>query len=250
MIEEPFAIGQSWIHRIDPRSKIIYAAIYSTAVAVSSGFPTLTVSFGFSILLIGLARLNLTAVFKRLSVVLGFIVLIWITLPLTTEGDSLIDIGSLTLSVQGIHLSARITIKSMTILITLMALIATMTIPTLGHSLNRLHVPGKIVQLLVLTYRYIFVFEDEYQRLLRAAKVRGFRPGTNIHSYKTYAYLIGMLLVRAWARAERVHQAMRCRGFKGKFYALERFPSGPQNRVFVTSMTFLVAVLVFLEWYL
>jgi len=68
-----------------------------------------------------------------------------------------------------------------------------------------------------------------------------------MHTYKTYAYLIGMIFVRAAARAQRVHQAMICRGFKGKFYSLYKFSSTGLSWIFSTVMTGFLIALVFLE---
>ena len=100
-----------------------------------------------------------------------------------------------------------------------------------------------------MTYRYIFVIEEEYLRLMRAAKIRGFRPGTNANTYRTYSYVIGMLFVRAAARAERVHQAMRCRGFNGKFYSLQEFQTNATSWVFAMMMTTIMVGLALMEWH-
>jgi cobalt/nickel transport system permease protein len=129
-----------------------------------------------------------------------------------------------------------------------MALVATMTIATLGHAMNNLRLPDKIVFLLLITYRYFFVIEQEYNRLSTAMKIRGFRPKTDLHTYKTFAYLVGMLFVRASDRAVRVHQAMKCRGFNGKFHSLHVFPPHRRNKVFSGVMSFVVFGLAFLEW--
>jgi cobalt/nickel transport system permease protein len=128
------------------------------------------------------------------------------------------------------------------------AVLATMTVDTLGHTLNRLRLPDKMVHLLLITYRYLFVIEQEYQRLVRAMKIRNFRPKTNLHSYRTYAYLVGMLFVRASERARRVHSAMICRGFNGRFFSLRAFPHHPRNHVFSLCMIIALALLVSLEW--
>jgi cobalt/nickel transport system permease protein len=66
--------------------------------------------------------------------------------------------------------------------------------------------------------------------------MRGFRPGTNIHTYKTYASIVGMLLVRAAIRAEQVYKAMLCRGFKCKFYCLHEFNTGKKEWLFATAL--------------
>ena len=85
-------------------------------------------------------------------------------------------------------MAAQITLKSNAILLALVALVTTMNFSILGYALNWLHVSDKIVHLLLMTYRYVFVIDQEYQRLIRAARIRGFQPGTNLHTYKTYAY--------------------------------------------------------------
>jgi cobalt/nickel transport system permease protein len=119
---------------------------------------------------------------------------------------------------------------------------------TLGHALNRLHVPDRIVHLFLLTYRYIFVLEGEYRRLRRAARIRGFQPQNNMHTYKTFAYLVGMLLVRAVARADRVHQAMLCRGFAGKFHSLQEFSFSKIDWIWSAFMVGTMVGLGILEW--
>jgi cobalt/nickel transport system permease protein len=145
-------------------------------------------------------------------------------------------------------MAMQISLKAATILLVLTTLVATSPVADLGHALHTLKVPGPLVLLLLLTYRYTFVIHQEYQRLWLAARVRGFRPGTNLHSYRTYAYLVGMLFVRAAARADRVHQAMRCRGFNGRFHSLRAFRSRPANWAFSTTMGVCLATLVYMEW--
>jgi cobalt/nickel transport system permease protein len=185
---------------------------------------------------------------SRLWVIAGFLALIWVVLPVTFNGDSLLTIGPLDISYQGIELSAQITLKSIAILFVMIALTTTMSIATMGHALDRLKVPGKIVHLLLISYRYVFVIEQEYKRIVRAAKIRGFSPGTNLHTYRTVAYMLGMLFVRAALRADRVYQAMLLRGFHGRFYCLSQFPAHRRNRFFAILMTCLLAGFCILEW--
>ena len=248
MIEEPFAQGKSIIHRIDPRFKIVIAVALSIATAISYRFPALFFALGLSLLLVVVARLNVTAVLKKLMVVLGFLFLLWLVLPLTYEGETLARIGPLNIMRPGVILSAQITVKSLSILMLLIALLNTTGLVPLGHAMDRLGLPVKIVHLLLMSYRYIFVIEQEYRRLSRAITIRGFTPGTNLHTYRTYAYLIGMIFVRAAERADQVYKAMRCRGFNGRFYCLAEFPSHHRNWIFAGLMTTSIAVLLWLEW--
>lgn len=248
MIHEPFTSGSSFIHGLDPRIKILGATAFSLVVALSSHFPALICSLLLSFSLVVLARLEWREVLKRLLLVNGLVLLFWVLLPVTYRGEPLFHIGPLVISRPGIFLCARITFKSNTIVLALIALVATTPMATIGHALSTLHVPEKIVHLLLLTYRYIFVIEYEFQRLAKASKIRGFQPKTNMRTYKTYAYFMGMLFVRASARAERVHQAMLCRGFKGKFYCLRDFSLTPVDLIWSLCMTVALIGVVVLEW--
>jgi cobalt/nickel transport system permease protein len=248
MIQEAFAAGSSQMHQLDPRLKLVFAALYASIVAVSSNFIALFTALGFAVMLLLFAHHSLSEVGKRALVVNGLILFLWLVVPLTFGGETLFRVGSLSLSRQGILLSARITLKSNAILLAFIAVIASTPMVTLGHALNRLGISGKIVHLLLMTYRYIFVIEQEYHRLLRSARIRGFRPRTNVHTYRTYGYLLGMLFVKASERAKRVHQAMICRGFKGKFYCLRDFSMKPVDWVWSCIMTVMVVSLGICEW--
>jgi cobalt/nickel transport system permease protein len=247
MISEPFALGNSPLHRCDPRIRLVAATAYSFVVALSHEFPTLSAALILSMALVSLARLQVREVLKRLAVVNGLVVLLWLVIPFTFPGEALFRIGPLHASRQAIVLAAQITLKSNAIMLAFIALVATMPLATLGYALNRLRVPDKIVHLLLMTYRYLFVLEQEYQRLMRAVKIRGFQPSTNLHTYRTYAYVVGMLFVRAAERAERVQQAMLCRGFKRKFYCLQDFKAGRSGLIFSLLMSAALLALVAME---
>ena len=248
MINEPFAIGESMIHRLDPRIRLSLTVLYAFVVALSYQFSVLVLALGCSSILILISRLRIQEVLKRLAIVNALILFLWLLLPFTFKGEALAYIGSFAIYRPGVILAAQITLKSNAILLAFIALIATMSFSTLGHAMSRLRAPEKIVYLLLMTYRYIFVIEEEYLRLVRAAKIRGFRPGTNANTYRTYSHVIGMLFVRAAARAERVHQAMRCRGFNGKFYSLQEFQINSASWAFAMVMTAIIAGLIIMEW--
>ena len=248
MLQEPFAYGNSFVHQLDPRLRLISAGLYSTVVALSRDFYVLTAAVLFSFLWIILARLPVREVIKRIIVLNSFNVLLWIVLPLTFQGPIALPLGPLTIYKAGMITAAQITLKSNAILLIIMALVTTMNLSVLGHALKWWHVPDKIVHLLLMTYRYVFLIEQEYQRLMRAARFRGFRPGTNLHTYNTYASIVGMLLVRCALRADRVQKAMLCRGFKNKFYCLHEFSSGRREWLFATAMAGITIGLIYFEW--
>lgn len=247
MIQEIFAQGDSVIHRSRPTLRLGLAIVYSFVLAVMHDIAALGVGLAFSCVMAVAARLPLKPLAARLAATAGFLVVVWILLPLTYAGDPLATLGPLTVSRPGVVLCLTITIKSMAILIAFTALVTTMPTATLGHALHRFKVPDKLVQLLLLAYRYIFVIEQEYQRLYRAAKMRNFKPASNLHTYRTYAYLVGMLFVRASERARRVHLAMKCRGFTGRFHSLAHYTPTGWNIALATVVGLMNLLLILLE---
>ena len=248
MIEELFAQGTSVLHRIDPRVKIIGAICYITTVALIHSYISLICAFLFALTMLMTARLPMAAVFKRILLVNGFTLFLWITLPLTYGGEHTYHFWSLTLSQEGINLAARITLRTNTIILTIIALLTTSTIANLGSALDRMRFPKKICFLLLYSYRYIFVIHQEYLRLLRAARMRSFSPKTNLHTYKTYAYLFGMTLVKSYNRAQRVHQAMLLRGFNGRLVSLYRYDIGKTDIFFLCILTLANLSIIFLTF--
>jgi cobalt/nickel transport system permease protein len=248
MIEQAFDTGDSIIHRLDPRSKIIAACAFSAAVALADGFGAAALGFVFGPLLVFLARLPFKAVFFRILMVNGFIFLLWLFLPFTFKGNPLFSLGPLVATREGVRFAGLISVKANAIITTLIALVATIPIFDVGKAMRRLYVPSKIVHLFLFTYRYIHVIYMEYQRIVRAIKIRGFRPRTNLHTYRTYAYVFGLLFLRSYERAQRVHAAMLCRGFSEKFYDLSQFAFKRSDCFFMMGTFVGVMGILFLEW--
>ena len=248
MIEEQFATGDSIVHNLDPRVKIIVAILFSVVVAVSSKFSALFPALAVSVFLIVLTKLPFRKVFYRLLVVNGLILFLWFFLPFTYKGEAWFNIGPFVGTKEGVLYASRITIKCNAILLTMIALLATTPVYSLGHAMSKLSVPDKIIHLFLFTYRYIHVIFQEYHRLVNAMKIRGFIPRTNLHTYRSYAYLVGMLLVKSYDRAERIHKAMLLRGFHGKYYTLSRFSIKTVDILYLSLMLFVIAGLVVFQW--
>jgi cobalt/nickel transport system permease protein len=69
-----------------------------------------------------------------------------------------------------------------------------------------------------------------------------------MHTYRTYAYLVGMILVKSHDRSQRVRAAMLCRGFQGRFYDLSEFAFRSSDLVMVLMMTMAVTGIGLLQW--
>ena len=248
MIEEPFSTGNSIIHGLDPRVKIIVVTLFSVVVATSSRFLALLPALAISLFLVTMARLPIKKVFYRLLLVNGLILFLWLVLPFTYNGHKLFTIGPFIATKEGILLAGQITVKSNSILLSMIALLSTTQIFSLGHAMGQLHFPDKITHLFLFTFRYIHVIYQEYHRLINAMKMRGFVPRTNMHTYKSYAYLVGMLLVKSYDRAERIHKAMLCRGFNKKYHSLTQFSLKMEDIFCLSLMLAVISGLAVLQW--
>jgi cobalt/nickel transport system permease protein len=218
---ECFSTGSSTLHQADVRLKLISAFFFSMVVALCHSMQPPLVALFVAVALLFMARLPLMKVVRRFFMVNLFTLLFWLTLPLSVPGEILFELGPFGISRPGVALASLITLKTNAIVLAFLALVATSSVADIGHGLASLRLPNRFCMLLLFTYRYIFVLRQEYQRLRRAALLRGFRPATSMHTYRTYGNLLGMTLVKSWQRGLRVQQAMMLRGFQGKFYTLE-----------------------------
>ncbi len=241
LIKEKFSEGDSFLHKLDPRVKITVALLFSVIVAVSDKYTSLIGALFFAIVAVILARLRTREVISRLLVVNSFIFLLWLMLPFTFPGKNIYILGSLNISQEGIKYALLITIKSNSIILVGIALLSTSSIFNLVHALRHLYLPDKLTQLFFFTYRYTQTIHSEYIRLNNALKIRGFKAQTNFHTYRTYAYLVGMMLVRSYDRSKRVYNAMLCRGFKGKLWTLNHFVFKKSD--FVTGMVMISCII-------
>jgi cobalt/nickel transport system permease protein len=87
-------------------------------------------------------------------------------------------------------------------------------------ALRGLGMPALFLDLLALTYRYIFVLVGEAMRLKRAAAARGYRPRW-LPQAVIVGRMAGSLFVRSYERAERIYGAMRLRGYDGRLPAAQ-----------------------------
>lgn len=248
MVIEELLIINSPIKRLDPRVKILEVFFFSIVVALSNSLPVLFSAFVVSCCTVLAARIPAKEIFRRLIPVNMMIIFLWFFLPFTVEGNPLFYMGSLAATHEGLTYALRISIKSNAMMLMLISLIASTPIFSLGHAMLELSVPKKLVHLFFFTYRYIHVMNKEYTRLINAIKIRGFRPGTNLYTYRTFAYIVGMLLIKSYDRIQRVRNAMLCRSFKGDFYSLGNFSF---KRIDAVSIFLMIAVIILLgvmEW--
>jgi cobalt/nickel transport system permease protein len=88
-------------------------------------------------------------------------------------------------------------------------------------TLRRTGVPAILLAILAFMYRFVFVLWDELDTMRTARRARTFDRAGAIFRWKIGAHMIGMLLIRALERSERVYGAMCARGWDGKLRTLD-----------------------------
>ena len=249
MLTEQFSIGESFIHHLDPRIKVFIIILFSLVVALTQKFIVLFPALGFAIFLLIIARVPKKKAARRLLIVNSFILFLWLFLPFShADGNSLFTLSGINISESGVLLALFITLKSNAIIIASLALLGTCSLFAIIHALRHFYLPDKLVNLIFFCCRYINVLHQEYNRMRNMLKVRNFYPRTNPHTYKTFAYLVGMLIINSYNRSQRVFQAMLCRGFKGEFWMLEHFTLKKSDVVYGSLFFIYILGLILLQW--
>ncbi|MBK1636443.1 cobalt ECF transporter T component CbiQ [Rhodovulum adriaticum] len=226
---------------VDPRARILGACAFALVTVLCDWLPVLLAALALASMLLILSRLPLRPTLRRMAAMDGFILFLLVLLPFTAPGDPAFAIWALTATWQGLEQAAQIAVTANAVVLALLVLVGTMEPVTLGHALSRLRTPERLVHLLMFTIRYIEVLRAEYLRLRQAMRARGFRPANSLHSYRSLGYLVGMMLVRAVERSERVLGAMKCRGFSGRIPLLETLRYGPRDAAFAGGLALMLA---------
>lgn len=208
----------SLIARLDPRTRLLCALAFVIALVPLHDLISILAALGFGLLAVALARLPLAALAHRLLHIEGFLVVLVVLLPFTVPGEALFTLGPLVATGPGALKALFIVLKVNAAALTLFALVASLEPVRLGQALAALGLPERLVHLFLMTVRYVAVFRKETLRLLDAMRARGFEARSNWHSWRSLGHLAGMLLVRSLDRAERVQEAMNCRGFSGRLH--------------------------------
>jgi cobalt/nickel transport system permease protein len=167
---------------------------------------------------------------RRLATLAPFFMLFVLLLPfLIRDPEPWFSLGPLSISLKGVYVACLFALKMLTIVTLMLVLLTSAPLPVTLQAAHALYMPGILIHLTLLTYRYIFLLANEFARLRVALRVRGFRSRATMHNYKTIGHVAGTLLVRSHERAERVSQAMRCRGFDGQFRTLVEFTTRPAD---------------------
>lgn len=201
------------IHRLfQPHFRLIYLFIWGLII---SGLNDLTWLISLNVLAVSLFFISLQLsqksflpYLKRWFALVIFIALMWATLSWQI-GENGIE-----LNFQGIELAEKLSLRTHLLLISLWLFLWNINDAVLVQAIGKLPLPEKLIQLFVLTVRYIALLGELRQKMDIAMRVRGFRPGLNRRTLYVTAQSVALLLIHALLKAETAQMALKCRGFQ------------------------------------
>lgn len=225
------SLGDTAVHQLDPRAKVITTLVFLVCV-VSFGpyqlLPMLPFVL-FPVVLAAEADLPLGFLLRKLLAVAPFAVAVGIFNPLL-DRETFMTLGGLAISggwVSYLSILMRFFLTTIAALV----LIATTSFAGVCQALGRLGMPDVLVTQLLLLYRYIFVLGGEAMRMARARALRSF--GNRGMGLGVYTQILGHLLLRTYARARRVYEAMLARAFDGEVRLVGTLHFGASDAAFV-----------------
>lgn len=213
--------GNSFIHRLDARSKIILIFAYIIFIFMCRNFISLLVMSLFSILVILITKIGFVKYLKSLKVILIVIILTGIMNIFFGSGDILWQWWIIKITEGGLINAAFVVIR-ISMLMMISSVLTYTTSPTdLTDALERLLKPlayfhvrvHEIAMMMTIALRFIPVLIDETDKIMNAQKSRGadLENGNLIRRIKSLIPVLIPLFVSAFRRAGDLATAMECR---------------------------------------
>lgn len=243
---DTLASGDSPLHRLDPRAKLLTTFLFIAAVVSFNKYEVSALApfFLYPVFLISAGELPAGYLCEKVLLVAPFAVFAGVFNPLL-DRQILFHLGPLGVSggcVSFVSILARFALT----VSAAVALLSLTGINSICEALIRTGVPKPFVVQLLFLNRYIFLLTGEVERLSRARSLRS--AGRAAMSFNTYIQIVGHLLLRTMDRAERVYRAMLCRGFDGQIRVARFSKIGGREMIFTFGWAFLFAVFRFVNF--
>jgi cobalt/nickel transport system permease protein len=225
---ELYARGDSPLHRWDARWKTVtlavVVAVLVTLGSVRAGLAGVLAAFA----LLACGRLPLGLVLRRLLAAQALLLPCLVILPFTVPGQPM-SWGPIRATQEGLELALLLNLRALGILTIGFAVVYSTPMVVWLRAVQALGFPRRLVEITLMTYRYLFTLGWELTRMRWALAVRGFRNRPTRATWRALAQVVGVTLLRSLERTERVRQALACRGFQGRLRTLHEFRAGPTD---------------------
>lgn len=219
---DALAAEHSPIHTLHPLCKLLVTVFY---IAVTVSFPKYNFSGLVMMVLYPVIAFQVSGIpvglcFYKLRLVLPLVCAVGLANPFL-DHTPLLQLGTITVT-GGVVSMVTLMLKGVFSLMASFLLIATTSIDAICAALRKLHVPGILTTLLLLTYRYIGVMLEEVTVMTEAYSLRA--PGQKGIHISAWGSFLGQLLMRSMDRAEELYGSMVLRGFNGNFFYADISP--------------------------
>lgn len=219
--------GNSVVHRLDPRFKIIAIIFYIVGIFSANSLAAYAAIVLQTVIIIAASRLNVRTILKSLKpivFILAFTVVA--NLFLTTGETPLINIGFIKVYPEGILYAFLMALRIICLILGTFVLLTYTTTPVsltdaierLLSPLSRLGLPvHEFSMMMTIALRFIPTLMEETQKIINAQKARGadFESGSLIRRAKALVPILIPLFVSAFRRADELASAMECRLYRG-----------------------------------
>ncbi len=223
-----FFPGNSFLHKLDPRMKLILVILFIVIVFMAKSIPAAALLFLISILLAPIGQIGVGLLLKslkplRLVLILTAVINLFWT---TGDGDPLLKLGPIHVYMEGIWYAIFICLRITSLLIGTTILLSYTTSPiALTDSIEQLLSPLKKIKIpvhdfamiMTIALRFIPTLIEETNKIMNAQRARGtdFSSGSLLKRVKALIPIFVPLFVSSMNRADELAVAMECRCYHG-----------------------------------
>ena len=217
--------GNSLIHRLDPRSKLIFTVLFIVAIFLCKHLVSYGLVLAVLLILIGISRIQPKAYLKGLKPILFIVVFAAILNLFYTPGTPLWSFGIFTITQEGLWKAGFMVLRILMLLACTLLLTYTTSPIVLTDGLERLLRPLKKVNfpvhelsmMMSIALRFIPNLIQETDKIIAAQKARGadFDTGNLMQKAKALIPMLIPLFISSFRRAEELAVAMECRCYHG-----------------------------------
>ncbi|MEM3563244.1 MAG: cobalt ECF transporter T component CbiQ [Candidatus Jordarchaeaceae archaeon] len=239
------------VHRLDPRVKLLSLVAIFCAVTLENAV-FLGALLVLLLVLVLLSRIPLKLYLAKASFIPLFSLIIALPIPFIVSGNPLTFIHVygytyLTVSFEGLYRAVVFVLRVWIASGAAILLISTTNFSSLAVALRKLGVPEIFTSLLLITYRYIFLFAGEALSMVQARNMRSFGKESVLRRIRVVGQMIGSLFIRAYERGEQVYYAMLSRGYTGKIDSYRSQKMKKKDAAFLTLVLSLALGLIFVD---
>lgn len=217
--------GTSPIHRMDPRGKIIFMAIYIVELFLAGNLQAMAVSAVFILCCYKISGIPIKMMLKSIKPVLMLIVFTGVLNMLFVDGNVLFQFGFIRITDQGVFYAIVMAVRIICLIAgttlltyTTSPIVLTDGLERLMEPLNKLHVPvHEISMMMTIALRFIPTLIEETDKIMNAQKARGAQldTGKMTDRVKALVPVLIPLFISAFRRADELAMAMECRCYRG-----------------------------------